>query len=72
MVLVNGAHLYSAFIQSSLQCLTNIHPFMYTFTHRQRRQLSWSGAVRVRRLAQGHNDTQGTSKVLGPPIQPPT
>ena len=43
---------------------SNIHPFiMHTFTHRRRCQprratASWSGAVRVRCLAQGHLDTQ--------------
>ena len=37
-----------------------IHSFMHTSTHRRRSQpcretASWSGAVRVRRLAQGHS-----------------
>ena len=41
----------------------HIHPFILTFTHWRRSQprratASWSGAVRVRRLAQGHLDTQ--------------
>ena len=51
------------------QCLTFTHLFTHSytiidgfinpFTHRrQSRPLSWSGAVRVRRLAQGHLDTQ--------------
>ena len=41
----------------------DIHPFMHTFTQRQRSQprratASWSGAIRVRRLAQGHHETR--------------
>ena len=43
--------------------LPNIHPFTLKFTHRRRSQprratASWSAAVRVRRLAQGHLHTQ--------------
>jgi len=56
--MVNGLHLYRAFIQSALQ-LPHIHPFI----HRRRCQTckvttNTSGAGRVRwRLAQGHLDT---------------
>ena len=65
--MVNGMHIYRAFLISGhskrLTILPNNHPFMHTFTHRRRRQpckaiASWSGAVRVRCLAQGHLDTQ--------------
>ena len=50
-LMVNGPHLYSAFIQSAL-VLTDIHPFMHTFTCRRRSQphratASSSGALRV-------------------------
>ena len=68
--MVNGKQL-TAFIQPFLtsghsKCFTTlplIHSFMHTFTHRRRSQprratASWSGAVRVRRLAQGHLHTQ--------------
>ena len=64
----NGLHLYSAFPTSGhskyFTTLPNIHPFMHTFTQRWRCQpckttASSSGAVRVRRLAQGHLDTLG-------------
>ena len=34
--MVNGLHLYSAFIQSALQFLPLIHPFTHTFTHQRR------------------------------------
>jgi len=43
--MVNGFYLYSAFILSALQ-LPHIHPFKVT--------TNMSGAVKVRRLAQGH------------------
>ena len=33
---VNGPHLYSAFIQSAVQCIPLIHPFTHTFTHQRR------------------------------------
>ena len=33
--MVNGLHLYSAFIQSALQFLPLIHPFTHTFTHQR-------------------------------------
>ena len=33
---VNGLHLYSAFIQSTLQSMPLIHPFTHTFRHQQR------------------------------------
>ena len=35
-VMVNGLHLYSAFIQSALQRMSLIHPFTHTFTHQRR------------------------------------
>ena len=85
--MVNGLHLYSAFLTSGhskrFTILSNIHPFMHTFTHRQRRQprkatASSSGAVKLRCLAQGHLDTLGgagdrTSNlpVTNPPALPP-
>ena len=60
--IVNGLHLYSAFLTSGhLKCssiLLPIHPFMHTFT--QRRWLPTdrlSDAVRWRCLAQGRLDT---------------
>ena len=84
---VNGLQLDRAFLNSSpskrLTALPHIHPFMHTVTHRRRSQprratASWSGAVRVRRLAQGHLDTLGeagdrTSDLLvtSPPALPP-
>ena len=34
--MVNGLHLYSAFIQSALQFMPLIHPFTHTFTHQWR------------------------------------
>ena len=61
----NGQHLVSAFLTSghskSFTILTSIHPFTHTITHQRRGQpcqatASSSGAVRVRRLAQGHLD----------------
>ena len=60
--MVNGLHLYSAFIQSALQ-RPLIHPFTHTFTH-QWRQATMQGAGRpahweqfgVQCLAQGHFD----------------
>ena len=33
--MVNGLHLYSAFIQSAVQLMPLIHPFTHTFTHQQ-------------------------------------
>ena len=49
-------------LKAPLESLPDIHPFMHTFTHRQRCQprratASSSGAVRVRCLLQGHPDT---------------
>ena len=44
--MVNGLHLYSAFIQSALQFLPLIHPFTHTFTHtftHQRRLAAMQG-----------------------------
>ena len=59
MVMVNGLHLYSAFIQSALQCMPLIHPFTHTFTH-QRRLAAMQGTnqeqLGVRCLAQGYFD----------------
>ena len=34
--MVNGLHLYSAFIQSALQFMPLIHPFTHTLTHQRR------------------------------------
>ena len=34
--MVNGLHLYSAFIQSAVQLMPLIHPFTHTFTHQRR------------------------------------
>ena len=34
--MVNGLHLYSAFIQSTVQFMPLIHPFTHTFTHQRR------------------------------------
>ena len=34
--MVNGLHLYSAFIQSAVQFMPLIHPFTHTFTHQRR------------------------------------
>ena len=59
--MVNGLHLYSAFLTSGhskhFTILPHIHPFKHTFTHQRRRQpckatASSSWAVRVRCLAQ--------------------
>ena len=33
--MVNGLHLYSAFIQSALQFMPLIHPFTHTLTHQR-------------------------------------
>ena len=53
--MINGLHLYHAVLTSChsklFTVLPNIHPFI---THS-----SWSGAVRVGRLAQGHLHTLG-------------
>ena len=66
--MVNGLHLYSAFLTSGhsrrFTILPNIHLFMHTFTHRLKCQpckatASSSGAVRVRYLAQGYLNTLG-------------
>ena len=52
--MVNGLHLYSAFIQSTVQFMPLIHPFTHTFTHQ-------------RRLAamQGTNRPVGSNRGLG-------
>ena len=64
--MVNGLHLYSAFIQSALQFLPLIHPFTHTFTHihtptaigcHARYQPARQEQLGVRCLAQGHFDT---------------
>ena len=34
--MVNGLHVYSAFIQSAVQLMPPIHPFTHTFTHQRR------------------------------------
>ena len=36
LLMVNGLHLYSAFIQSAVQFKPLIHPFTHTFTHQRR------------------------------------
>ena len=44
--MVNGLHLYSAFIQSAVQFMPLIHPFTHTFTHtftHQRRLAAMQG-----------------------------
>ena len=65
--MVNGLLSYGALLTSGhskrFTILTNIHPFMHTFTRRRWRQrcqatASSSGAVRARRLAQGHLHTR--------------
>ena len=33
--MANGQHLYSAFIQSAVQCMPLIHPFTHPFTHQR-------------------------------------
>ena len=53
----------NAYPNKRFTVLTDIHPFMHTFTHRRRSQprratASSSGATRVRRLAQGYHDTR--------------
>ena len=57
--MVNGLHLYSAFIQSTVQFMPLIHPSTHIFTH-QRQLAAMQGTnqeqFRVRRLAQGHFD----------------
>ena len=35
-IMVNGLHLYAAFIQSAVQFMPLIHPFTHTFTHQRR------------------------------------
>ena len=64
---VNGLRLYSTFLTNGhskcFKIFPIIHPFMHTFIHQRRSQPckvtdSKPGAVRGRRLAQGHLDTQ--------------
>ena len=50
--MVNGLHLYSAFIQSALQILPLIHPFTHTFTH-QRRLAAMQGTNQLVRSNRG-------------------
>ena len=50
--MVNGLHLYSAFIQSALQFLPLIHPFTHTFTH-QRRLAAMQGTNQLVRSNRG-------------------
>ena len=83
--MVNGLHLYSAFLTSGhskhFAMLPNIHPFIHTFTHRRRSRpckatASSPGAVRVRRLAQGHlahsvRDWTSSLSVSSQPAPPP-
>ena len=60
--MVNGLHLYSAFLTSGhSKCFTilpNIHPFMHTDGGVSKAPASCSRAVMVRCLSQGHLDTQ--------------
>ena len=44
--MVNGLHLYSAFIQSAVQFMPLIHPFTRTFTH-QRRLAAMQGTIQL-------------------------
>ena len=63
-LMVNGLHLYSAFLTSGhlkpFSIFPNIHAQIHTPTAESATHatVSSSGAVRVRRLAQGHLDTQ--------------
>ena len=50
--LVNGLHLYSAFIQSAAQFIPLIHPFTLTFTH-QRRLAAMQGTNQLVRSNRG-------------------
>ena len=50
--MVNGLHLYSAFIQGAVQFMHLIHPFTHTFTH-QRRLAAMQGAKKLVRSNQG-------------------
>ena len=50
--MVNGLHLYSAFIQSAVQFMPLIHPFTQTFTH-QRRLAAMQGTNQLVRSNQG-------------------
>ena len=58
--MVSGLHLYSASIQSAVQCMPLIHPFTHTFTHQRRlaamQSTNQQEQLRVRCLAQGHFD----------------
>ena len=62
----NGPHLLSAFLtcghSAASYPVLPVHPFIHTFIHGQwckpcKTTASWSGAVRVRRLAQVHLNT---------------
>ena len=55
-IMANGLHLYSAFIQSALQCMPLIHPFTHTFTHQRRlvSSVSSSGAIVLLRDTSTH------------------
>ena len=62
--MVNGLHLYSAFIQSALQFMPLIHPFTHTHIHtptaigcHARHRPTHQEQLGVRCLAQGHFDT---------------
>ena len=52
VMVVNGLHLYSAFIQSAVQFMPLIHPFTHTFTH-QRRLAAMQGTNQLVRSNQG-------------------
>ena len=64
--MVNGLHLYSAFIQSAVQFTPLIHPFTHPHTHihtptaigcHAKYQPTRQEQLGVRGLAQGHFDT---------------
>ena len=50
--MVNGLHLYSAFIQSAVQLMPLIHPFTHTFAH-QRRLAAMQGTNQLVRSNRG-------------------
>ena len=57
--MINGLHLYSAFIQSAVQLMPLIHPFTHTFMAigcHARYQPAGQEQLGVRCLAQGHFD----------------
>ena len=72
--MVNGLHLYSAFIQSALQFMPLIHPFAHTFTH-QRRLAAMQGTNQLVRsnwglgvLLRDTSTRPGWDRTSNPPI----